>query len=406
MPFQTVTTIGMTEIFFYFLQLGSTGFGGPLALIAAMQKELIEKRRWMEPDDFNRAFALIKAMPGPIAFQVAVFLGHHRKGFWGGLIAGVMLIFPAFVAMILLAIFNETIETSAALHIALSGMQAAALGLILASLKGLFWNYRTSKLYWMIAVGGIFATWKLPAFEPILILLGGAVAVYATARPISKTPLSLFGFGLPHRSSIHQAAMTFTIFGEPTSLAIVSSSSWWAAFGALTWNCFKAGAFVFGSGLAIVPMMETDFVTNLHWLTHAEFMNALAFGQITPGPVTVTATFIGFRVMGLIGAIAATVAIFGASFIHMSTWFPVTLERLSRQKWLSNFLLGAIAVVVASVATSVVRLALAGHFEIIHYVASLVTFFGVLKFHRPAWLLIPGCGALVLVYSIITGGLV
>jgi chromate transporter len=370
----------MREVFSYFIKLGALGFGGPLALIAAMQKDLVEKRRWMEPHAFARTFALIKAMPGPIAFQVAVYLGHRRAGFLGALAAAVGLLLPAFILMILLGVFEKTFEASPLWIAAMLGMQAGALGLIAASLKGLFWNHRTQPLFWCLLVIAIFPVIIFPAWEPVVIFGAGLVAVQ-----IRK-------MGRPPPAAVAMAFPTF-VFGDPHAL-VQSSMTWMQAWFELTISCFKAGAFVFGSGLAIVPMMEGDFVTRLGWLTRDQFMEALAFGQITPGPVTITATFIGFKTLGFIGALTATVAVFGAPFFHMTTWFPRVNEKLAGKKWISDFLLGAIAAVVAAVAISVIRLGMGGEFGPLHYVLMGIAFLATLSGRIPAWVLVPATGAI------------
>lgn len=385
------TSAALKEIFVYFLRLGATGFGGPLALVGTMQKDLVEERKWMSLDEFSQAFALIKAMPGPVAFQTAVFLGRQRGGFAGATIAAVLLNLPAFLAMILLGAFQETFEASPWIRVALSGMQAAALGLILASAKGLFWNFRKRWKFWILAVASVVPVVVLPAWEPLMIL-GGGLASILVARRLAMPKVSLVPLASLER---------FSLFGSETSAAVVAAGSWWDAFGPLVWNCFKAGAFVFGSGIAIVPLMENDFVHRLNWLTHEEFMNALAFGQITPGPVVITATFIGFKTLGLAGAFAATIAIFLAPFIHMTTWFPHAMTWLSRQKWIGDFLLGAVAVVMAAVVVSVVRLALSSSFGWAHGMVFAATFILVLRTKVPAWVLIPASGAIVVLIDLL-----
>ncbi|MES2962581.1 MAG: chromate efflux transporter [Bdellovibrionota bacterium] len=381
----------LKEIFVYFFRLGLTGFGGPLALISAMQKDLVETRRWMTLDEFSRAFALIKAMPGPIAFQMAVFLGRHRAGFAGATVAAVMLNLPAFIAMIFLGAFEETFVASPAIRTLLSGMQAAALGLILASTKGLFWNFRARGRFWSIFAIGLAVVYTWPSFEPLFIVAAGLISVVLAKKFVAPKIAFIPLVGLSR----------FPWFThEGASTAVIVAGSWWGAFGPLVWNCFKAGAFVFGSGIAIVPLMENDFVTNLRWLTHEEFMNALAFGQITPGPVVITATYIGFKSLGLVGAFAATIAIFLAPFFHMTTWFPHAMSRLSRQTWIDDFILGAIAVVTAAVLTSVVSLATGSSFSWIHYVVLALSFIAVLLAKAPAWVVIPGGGLVVLLAGI------
>ncbi|HVK61289.1 MAG TPA: chromate efflux transporter [Bdellovibrionales bacterium] len=366
----------MKEVFSYFIRLGALGFGGPLALIASMQKDLVEKHRWISEEAFNRAFALIKAMPGPIAFQVACHLGYRRAGFKGATAAALGLLLPSFVLMILLAIFDQAFAASHSWHIAMLGMQAGALGLIAGSLKGLLWSNRKQPLFWILFAASLFPVVIFPAWEPLIIITSGFLAVQL--RKQRSVPSASF------------AIMPFLVGAQDS--VILQSSTWFRAWTDLFISCFKAGAFVFGSGLAIVPILENDFVTRLGWLTHDQFMNALAFGQITPGPVTITATFIGFKTLGLVGAITGTVGIFGSAFIHMTTWFPRMIDHLSRKKWIDDFLTGAIAAVIAAIIVSLVRLAMAGDFSVLHYILLVAIAVMALIGRIPAWTLVPAAG--------------
>lgn len=303
----------MKEIFLYFLRLGCLGFGGPLALVAQMQKELVQHKNWMSEEEFRQTFGLIKAMPGPVAFQTAVYLGQHRKGFWGGLLAAIGLVFPAFLLMIALAMAYQKFVEIPWMNSALKGMELAAFALIVWALKSLAQNFFKKYLFWVLFSAGILFSFLTSIPEPLLILLFGSVAVAA-------------GKLKPH--SVRSVELT------------------------LVWVCLKAGAFVFGTGLAIVPFLEGDFVTQLQWITHEQFMDALSFGQLTPGPVTITVAFIGYKVSGWWGATLATTAIFLPSFFHMVTWFPRMISWMKKQTWILAFSLGVTAAVCSAIVFS------------------------------------------------------
>jgi chromate transporter len=372
----------------YFMRLGITGFGGPLAVVATMQKDLVETRGWLTEDEFARAFALIKAMPGPVAFQTAVYVGRRHAGLWGGAAAAFGIVFPAFVLMVLFGAFLANVEGLAPVTAFLEGMQAAALGLILASTKGLFWPYRKKIEFWLLAALAAGLTFYRPSWEPLAIIgLGVAVTlVYEVKkRGLHKQHMFLTGLALPS-----------FLLGDPSSSAVARAGSIPAALGDLAWVSFKAGALVFGSGIAIVPLLEQDFVARLGWLTHGEFMNALAFGQVTPGPVVITATFIGYKALGLTGAIVGTACVFGAPFFHMMTWFPPLVGRLARLTWIPAFLTGAIAAVVGAILATSIKLALpfaASPLLIALIIAALVA---ALFSKLPAWSVIPLGGAIAL----------
>jgi chromate transporter len=371
------------EVLVYFFRLGCFGFGGPLAIVASIQKDLIETRQWVSPEEFAQVFPLIKAMPGPIAFQTAVYIGRLRAGFWGACAAGFGIVFPAFVMMIVFGAALESVGDLPALEPVLAGMQAAALGLIMASLKGLFWGHRKSRLFWIMVVVAIAITAAAPASEPLVILGCGAfiTALFEIKKRSSSGPMSRLKFSW---------MFPFFSAGGGSALATIK----WPMLGDLTWACFKAGALVFGSGIAIVPLMEQDFVVKLKWLTHAEFMNALAFGQITPGPVVITATYIGYKTLGIIGACLATASIFAAPFFHMTTWFPRLVGKLSRLEWISPFLLGAIGGVVGSIVSAGVRLAIPFSTSPTLMLLLIGTFAAASFTSLPAWSLIPVAGLL------------
>jgi chromate transporter len=344
-----------SEIFIYFFRLGCLGFGGPLALISSMQKDLISERKWMEEKDFNGAFSLIKAMPGPVAFMSAVYLGRSRGGLMGGFLAGFGLVFPPAVLMILFSYFFKTLLSLSFTAVILTGMQVCALGVILGSVKGLIKSNMTDVFFWfLIFCSGVINYFK-PELEPIMILSFGFMLVFLKKSIGSR---NLFNLGL---------------------LFLV---------------CFKAGALVFGSGLAIVPMLKHDVVTKYQWLSETEFLDALAFGQMTPGPVVITATFIGHHLHGLIGAIVATVGIFLASFFHMMTWFPSIVKKMQGKKWISDFIFGAVAAVVGPIIVTVIKLFMGLEFHSINIVFAVLAFILTLKGKWPLWAIIPGGGVI------------
>ncbi len=318
------------EVFFYFLKLGATGFGGPLALIAVMQQELIQERKWISVEEFAQAIALIKAMPGALGFQMAVYLGRRRAGFLGGTLAALGILFPSFVLMILLAKYYELASQLVKFRSFFNGMQAASVVLMIQGLRALMLPYFSKVKFWICFVFGGIIFFRDIMPEPILILGAGFIGL------------------LMARKWTHLAILALPLGAIPVfSIGKINE---------LIWVCFKSGAVVFGSGLAIVPLLERDFVSRLGWLTTQQFLDALALGQITPGPVLITVTFIGFRVAGWLGALAATVAIFLPGFIHMQTWFPKMVGVLSRKKWIQDFLVPSLGVICGILLVTIFRL--------------------------------------------------
>lgn len=332
------------------------GFGGPLAIIAMIQQELIIEKKWMDEKQFAGALPMIKAMPGPVAWQTLLYVLQDRFGSWRALAAGLAFIAPSFVMMVLLAHFYDSYRAIPSVALILDGMQVSAYVLILFAIKSLTMNHHRENLFGFYFVLSLGLFW-LKVSEPIIIV----------------------GMGLLGLLSIYTQ-------GKKLSIALP-----------LFWICFKAGALAFGTGLTIVPFLEADFVKGMNWITHQQFLDALAFGQLTPGPVMITVVFIGYKVLGLGGALLATVGIFLPSTIHMLTWFPKFVEWLSGQQWVDDFLTGAIAALVAGIIFVMFPIALTAQKKqiVIFIIACVVQY----RMMPPSWMLVFMGGFLGLVFK-------
>lgn len=344
------------ELVFYFFRLGLTGFGGPLALIADMQKELVEKRSWISTDEFRQAFAAIKSMPGPVAFQTALYLGTRRINRWAGLAAGVCLLIPATLMMFFLAASYQSFQASPSLVRCLVGMQTGALAMIALALRPLTRDYYKSNRFWIVVLLSFILVFRGYFAEPILIFLFGLIFSIYDKQQLKKN----------------------IIFEASFSILL------------LCWICFKAGAFVFGTGLAMVPILENEFVSARGWLSHQEFMDALAFGQLTPGPVSVTVTFIGYKLGGFIGSILATIAVFLPSALHQLTWFPKFVSWFSSQRWVRSFVEGATAAIVGGILVSLFSLIKSVSMFQLGLFAIILIFSFLKTMPSWFWILLPG----------------
>ena len=339
------------EVAAFFLRLGLTGFGGPLALVAEMQKELIEKRQWISMEEFRQGFTVIKSMPGPLAYQVAIFMGYRRAGRWGGLLAGLLLLLPATVLMMGLGWAYNGISQNQEIGNLFLGFQMGALVLISLAIRSLTDAYLQNTRFWCLVTVSFLVLFFHFLNEPLMILLAALWSLFLDSSWRSRKPLEV-GF----------------------SLAL------------LVWICLKAGAIVFGTGLAIVPLLENDFVRDTGWITHQQFMDAFALGQLTPGPVLVTVTFVGFRLDGIRGALAATFAVFFPSTVNQLTWFPKFVGWMSQQKWIQSFVLGATAAITAGIAVAIVNIAReATSFQLALFAVFLLI---AVKIKVPSWMLI------------------
>ena len=317
----------MQSLFRYFLLLGATGFGGPLMLIQQMREHYVGETAQMTAAEFDQTFTLIKAMPGPIAFQMAVFLGNRYFGFRGGLIAGFAFLLPSFLMMLAFGYFYSFFVSISFFRPILDGFLFSVSAVILFSLKSLILSNYKNLIFGPLVILNIFLAWNNTVAEPVLII----------------------GFGL----------LTILLFKHSDRLKFFS-----AAFLLIDWPqvlelfkiCLISGAVVFGTGLALIPVLKTNLVDVHQWVTLKEFSDGVIFGQMSPGPVTITGAFLGYKISGLVGALAAVFGIFFMPFVHMVTWFPRAVKWLSRQTWIADFLVGATAAVVGSILVTVISM--------------------------------------------------
>jgi chromate transporter len=280
----------------YFLRLGSSGFGGPIALAGYMRRDLLEERGWYTDAEYQQGLAVAQTMPGPLAAQLAMWLGYLEAGPIGAAAVAVPFVLPPFVIVTIVAVFYAHYQGLSWVHEVFLGVGPTVLAIIaIAAYKLARATNKTDPVLWIIAAILCAATAISGAEIVWLFLLAGAFgAVY-------------YGGGLPKLGS---SAAGFSPAG---AVAVVKGLAWTgsgAALGPMALFFAKAGAFTFGSGLAIVPFLHQGLVDDHHWLTEQQFVDAVAMGLISPGPVVIMATFAGYLVYGLTGAIVATAAVF------------------------------------------------------------------------------------------------
>lgn len=351
------------ELWWYFLKLGSIGFGGPLALIAHIQKDLVEEKKLLSDTEFQQALALIKSLPGPVAVQTVAFIAYRCLGLWSAIMSVLLFILPASVLMCILAAQYTQMKTLPAVPEILLGMQSAALVLIAGSLHPLAKTHLKKMKFWLLLLLSLILLIFLKVPEPLCILGAGFISLMLNKIEFSNNK-TLFSFPM-------------------IELLLV---------------CLKAGGFAFGTGLAIIPMLSHDFVEHYQWISQQEFLDALAFGQMTPGPISVTVTFVGYRIAGLPGAIIATFGIFFPGVFNMTTWFPRMFDWLSQQKGIQHFLVGAIAAICAGIILALLTMVKEADGLIL--VLSILLFGASLKWKWPSWLYVLLCGGLSLFLKI------
>ncbi|HEX6641152.1 MAG TPA: chromate transporter [Thermoanaerobaculia bacterium] len=275
----------------YFLRLGTVGFGGPIALAGAMQRDLVEDRGWVSKDEYVKGLALAQLAPGPLAAQLAIYLGWAKAGLFGATLVAIAFVLPSFLMVIAISVAYVRFGGLAWMQSAFYGIGAAVIAIILRSAYKLVrLTLGRDRLLWAIFVANAIATAMLEA-EVISLIVGCGVATLAVQlwKSRGKVALSIV---------------------PPIALVASSSSAIPATGGTLFWFFAKAGAFVFGSGLAIVPFLYGGVVREHRWLTDQQFLDAVAVAMITPGPVVITVAFIGYLVQGFSGAALAALGVF------------------------------------------------------------------------------------------------
>jgi chromate transporter len=277
----------------YFLGLGTWGFGGPIATVGYMQRDLVEQRRWLQRGDFLNGVALGQTMPGPLAAQVVMWVGFLRGGPAGALATSAAFIAPSFVLVLAVAVLYVRYQGLSVVQSLFYGIAPAVMAIIaLAAVKlGRLTNGHDLRL-WVISAITLLVTAITGAEIALLFIVAGLVMMAWEAPP-----------RWTHRvaSRVLMPSLGFTVLMGMGSGGTLL---------ALALFFLKAGAFIFGSGLAIVPFLREGVVEQHHWLTERQFLDAVAMGLITPGPVVITAAFIGYLVGGMAGAAVSTVAIF------------------------------------------------------------------------------------------------
>ena len=318
----------------YFLRLGSSGFGGPIALVGYMQRDLVEDRRWYTEQEFQQALAVGQMMPGPLAAQVAMWLGYLQAGALGAAAVAAPFVLPPFLFVTAVAVFYAKYEGLAWVHSVFLGVGPAVLAIVaIAAYKLARSTNMTDPVLWLIAAVLCAATAITGAEIFWLFLVAGAFgAIY-------------YGGGL----RLPRAALS----ASPAALIAAAKGFAWtgsgASPGALGWFFFKAGAFTFGSGLAIVPFLQHGLVDDHHWLTDQQFVDAVAMGLISPGPVVIMATFAGYLVYGVAGAVVATVFVFLPALLLVIIPGPL-IRRHENHRRLRGFIKGATAAAAGAIA--------------------------------------------------------
>jgi chromate transporter len=323
----------LAEFVGYFLWLGAVGFGGPIALAGHMQQDLVDKRRWVSSEDYVEGLALAQLAPGPLAAQLAIYLGYVRAGVLGATLVGIAFVLPSFLMVLALSWAYVRFGGLPWMQGMFYGIGAAVIAIIARStVKLTKLTLKKDSLLW--AIFGVLAISTAVTSREIvwLVVLGGVVALAAKA--------------MPRKIAV----------GNAGTFAITAAVSGGGSLAGIFLYFAKAGMFVFGSGLAILPFLYGGVVEGHHWLNDRQFLDAVAVAMITPGPVVITVAFIGFLVAGVAGATAAALGVFLPVYVVVVALAP-SYKKWAKNPQLNAFVRGVTAAATGAIAGAVIVLA-------------------------------------------------
>jgi chromate transporter len=322
----------LRELLLYFLRLGTLGFGGPIALAGHMQKDLVDERRWISRRDYLEGLALAQLMPGPLAAQLAMYLGWVRARVMGATLVSAAFILPSFAMTVAIAAAYLRYGGLDWIQGAFYGVGAAVIAIIGRSAYKLTrLSLARDRLLWAIfAVAAVFTA--VTESEIVWIFLCGGVLAVLVRAPPRRRP----------GPTTAAAVLPVWLF---TGLAGSQPDVLWRILGFFA----AAGAFVFGSGLAIVPFLHGGVVNEYHWLTERQFLDAVAVAMITPGPVVITVAFIGYLVAGPAGAFVAGLGVFLPTYLFVVIPAP-HYRRIARNAQVQAFVAGVTAAATGAIA--------------------------------------------------------
>jgi chromate transporter len=331
----TTTTIEsgrIGELVRYFLRLGCLGFGGPVALVGQMERELVDDKKWLTKEQMREAIAICQSLPGPLAIQVGVYVSYLRGGFWGAWAGGWAFILPNFVIVAALGALYVYLGDLQPVTAIFYGVSPAVIALILHSCYRLAKLGMEDRLQWLIAAVCLAVTVILQAEVALLFIGAGIVGILYYGNLFKKAP----------------AALSVTPPAAAPVLAQLAPPASGSILGKLLLFFLKAGSLTFGSGLVIVPFLEQGLVQQFGWLDQRQFLIAVAIGMISPGPVVITATFVGYLVAGFWGSLVSTIGIFLPSFLLVLIAAPL-LARHRGNPNVQGFVKGAYAAAIGTI---------------------------------------------------------
>lgn len=334
---ETTTQYSLKDLIIYFLKLGTWGFGGPVALVGYMHRDLVDNKKWITEDSYKEGLALSQLAPGPLAAQLSIYIGYIHYKILGATLAGVAFVLPSFVMVLGIGYAYVSYSGLPWMQAIFYGVGAAVIGIIaIGSYKLTTKSIGKDKLLWAIFIVLAITTFITEQEILWLILLGGLAVWFV------KAPPKWF-------NAAANGLLPVILFQLPP---LTTESKLWQ----IAWFFTKAGAFVFGSGLAIVPFLYGGVVKEFQWLNEQQFLDAVAVAMITPGPVVITVGFIGYLVAGFWGATVAALATFVPCYLFTIIPAPY-FKKYGKHPSIKAFVDGVTTAAIGAIAGAVLVLA-------------------------------------------------
>lgn len=379
-------TYTLRQLVLYFLKLGYGGFGGPVALVGYMHRDLVEKHNWISEEEYKEGLALAQLAPGPLAAQLGIYLGFVHYGLIGATLCGLAFVMPSFIMVVLIGIAYKLYGGLSWMQAVFYGVGAAVIGIIsmssykltIKSVSRLTTDaVRKNWMLWLFYFGAAIITIITQKEQILFFIAAGLLYMIIKAPPqwmrkstIANSILLDIGFWNFDTTTLGKIAIFFT----------------------------KAGAFVFGSGLAIVPFLHSGVVTENHWLNEHEFVDAVAVAMITPGPVVITVGFIGYLVAGFPGACVAALSTFLPCYLFTVIPAPY-FKKIAKNVSIKAFVDGITAAVIGALVGSVIIIAKRSIIDVptaIIAVASILALIYLKKIQEPHIILISAIAGLII----------
>ena len=386
----TAIKYSLANITLYFLKLGTWGFGGPVALVGYMHRDLVENKKWLTEEEYKEGLALAQLAPGPLAAQLGIYIGFVNHGLIGATLTGLAFVIPSFIMVVLLGIAYQMYGGLAWMQAVFYGVGAAVIGIISLSAYKLTIKsvgklelaaFRSKWLLWLFYLLAVVITVVTQREEILLFIICGLIYMLVKAppawlkKPATAPGIILTGLGFWHyKAGVLQEIALFFL---------------------------KAGAFVFGSGLAIVPFLHGGVVTEYGWLNEHQFVDAVAVAMISPGPVVITVAFIGYLVAGFPGACVAALATFLPCYLFTVALAP-SFKKIAKNTSIKAFVEGITAAVVGALVGSVIVIATRSIVDIITAVIAIETIVALIyikKLQEPYVILIAAVIGLIIKLS-------